>query len=301
MHCPRPVTPYERPATATSRSAPPFTPVSTPFTPAPALAPAPAHEPFSEASHGGGWETMPALNARLRPRTLTTGLQPLRPHAPRTWPAAASPTDRPRPRRRSICLRPPRCSYQRPDFLLPHVRRVVVTLDGATVRLLPGPAVPLQQPTRSLVRVPHVEQFGRSASSREPGSTADHPGRGSQRAALRLPFQLDDPLFAEPRTPGGALRPDSRLAVLASRADPSLHRQLADSLHRPPADSQRGSYLPFRLPAVPGFNALQPDRLPRGPLSIGQPAFARVSHVPGLELSGCRRANGAATSPNQVR
>ncbi len=62
-----------------------------------------------------------------------------------SWPAAASSTAQPRPRRRST----------HPGM---HLHRVVVPLDRPPGRLLPGPAVPLQQQPGALDRVRDVKQ-----------------------------------------------------------------------------------------------------------------------------------------------
>jgi hypothetical protein len=90
------------------------------------------------------------------------GLEPAPPGSgrscPRFWHAAASSTGRPRPQRRSSRRTPPRCSYPRPDLLLPQLHRAVVTLDRPPSGLLPRPPVTLQKPPCALHRVGHVEE-----------------------------------------------------------------------------------------------------------------------------------------------
>jgi hypothetical protein len=78
---------------------------------------------------------------------------------------------------------------------------------------------------------------------------------------------------SEPGPPRKALRHEPGLATLAPGPAPPLHRPLAHP--------QSGGDLAVRLPAREADDGLQPDPLPRCPLSLGQPTTLRVSHSPG--------------------
>lgn len=129
------------------------------------------------------------------------------------WHAAASSTARPRRRRRSRRRAPPWCSYPRPHLLLPQLHGRIIALDRPPGGLLPGPAVPLQQPPGALYGVGDVEQ---SADQRPDPGQRPSPIRPTvhQRSALQFPLQPGNLNLGEPGTTRRALgeHPGSRLA-----------------------------------------------------------------------------------------
>lgn len=205
---------------------------------------------------------------------------------------AASATGRPRPRRRSRLRGPPLCFYLRPHLLLPQLHCFVVTFDRSAGRLLPGPAVPLQQPPCPLHRVADVEQ---------PPDQRLHPCQRptlirppmSERTALQLALELRDLSCGKSRTTWRPLGPDTFLTSLPPLPAPALHRPLAHP--------QRGRDLPVLRALLEAADRLQPDPFPRRPLGVGQTAALRVSHTTQLPTRLSRCQPNGPTSPNQVQ
>ncbi len=145
---------------------------------------------------------------------------------------AASATGWPRPRRRSRPRGPPPCFYLRPHLLLPQLNCVVVTFDRPAGRLLPGPAMALQQPPR-----PEA-----SPRTRAPRPSRDPPGP-------RPPGRRADPR----RTPRAV--PDQRSPVRPPAAFESLPTPLA--LRPLPRRPRTGGVVPA---TAAGMRGSTPDR-----------------------------------------
>lgn len=122
---------------------------------------------------------------------------------------AASATDWPRPRRRSRLRGPPPCFYPRPHLLLPQLDRLVVPLDRPTGRLLPRPAMALQQPPGPLHRATDVEQPP-DQRLHAPASTAGPPTR--ERADY-APTPAQDMPFAPRSALGAQANPSADTAL----------------------------------------------------------------------------------------
>lgn len=157
----------------------------------------------------------------LAPVQVDPGPAPAQPGygrcGPRSWRAVASSTGRPRPRRRSSRRTPPRCSYPRPDLLLPQLDRYLVPLDRPSCGLLPRPAVPLQQP---------ISVFTRASVHRWSAQPWASGPRSNSRSSLAICVgpSLGRPGDPFVRTPAS---PRSRQARRHRSTDRSLTRNAA--------------------------------------------------------------------------
>lgn len=127
---------------------------------------------------------------------------------------------RPRPRRRSRCHAPPLCFRLRPYLLLPKLHRILVALQSAAGRALPGPAVPVHQPPGPRHQAGDPELPGDHLLDQDQGPSLVLPAMG-RRPAHQLRVQHGKPGVREPGLFG---RPAYRM-VPAYRRDqvPSPH------------------------------------------------------------------------------